>query len=96
MLHLGGKIFFADSRRRPSASSTPNQREGQTSQIVTRTLNDGRAFEIVKNRYDATDLVARCARAGLDISVHQTATYFLYGFGTRLAREKHSENLPGR
>lgn len=61
--------------------------------IETRTLNDGRSFEIVKNFYEAADLVAPCVRAGFDITMRQTATSFLYGFGTRLPSERNSENL---
>src|SRR2546421_5678479 len=57
MLSPGGKLFFVDSRRPPSASHAANPQGRPTSQVVTRTLNDGRTFEIVKNLYDATDLV---------------------------------------
>jgi hypothetical protein len=50
---------------------------------MTRRLNDGRAFEIVKNFHDPRLLAARCAAAGLDVDVRETATFFLYGAGRR-------------
>jgi 2-polyprenyl-3-methyl-5-hydroxy-6-metoxy-1,4-benzoquinol methylase len=83
MLHPAGKIFFVDSRRPPNAPGAPHQATVLESQVVVRTLRDGRTFEVVKNLYDATDLTARCIGAGFDLIVCQTATHFLYGSGTR-------------
>ncbi len=85
MLRPGGKVFFADGRRTPGGSFAHDQPPVQDSQLTTRRLNDGRTFEIVKNYYDPVDLAARCMGAGLDITVRETATYFLYGYGTRSA-----------
>ena len=50
---------------------------------MTRKLNDGRSFQIVKIFWDLRELEARCAAAGLDVVVRTTDTYFIYGFGTR-------------
>lgn len=83
MLRPGGKIFFIDGRRVQGGSFAHDQPPAQNSQLTTRTLNDGRTFEIVKNYYDPIDLAARCTQAGFDITVRETAIYFLYGYGTR-------------
>lgn len=83
MLRPGGKIFFVDNRREPTSMAIDHQLPEQGSQLMIRTLNDGQSFEIVKNFYDPADLVARSGRAGLDITVRETATYFLCGCGTR-------------
>jgi demethylmenaquinone methyltransferase/2-methoxy-6-polyprenyl-1,4-benzoquinol methylase len=83
MVRPGGKVFFVDGRRELSSTAVNHQLPAQDSQVMVRKLNDGRAFEIVKNFYDPGDLSARCTRAGLDIDVRETATYFLYGTGTR-------------
>ncbi len=83
MLHPGGKIFFVDSRREPTSTAIDHQLPVEQSQTMTRKLNDGRAFEIVKNFYDPPNLAERCIRAGFEIEVRETATYFLYGYGTR-------------
>ncbi len=53
------------------------------SQLMTRKLNDGRAFEIVKNFYDPAALAGRFARHGLDVTVRETATFFLYGYSEK-------------
>ncbi len=83
MLRPGGKVFFIDGRRMLGDSFAHDQIPVQNSQLTTRTLNDGRTFEIVKNYYDPTDLTMRCTQANLNIAVCETTTYFLYGYGTR-------------
>jgi 2-polyprenyl-3-methyl-5-hydroxy-6-metoxy-1,4-benzoquinol methylase len=92
-LHPGGKIFFVDDTGGPTMAPDTPSRQGQ---IETRTLNDGRSFQIVKNYYEAPDLVAACVRAGFDIVIRQTATCLQYGFGTRPRSEGNSENLSHR
>jgi 2-polyprenyl-3-methyl-5-hydroxy-6-metoxy-1,4-benzoquinol methylase len=83
MLLPGGQIFFVDGRREFTSTATNHELPVQDSQTMTRRLNDGRTFEIVKNFYDPADLATRCTRVGLDITVCQTTTYFLYGYGVR-------------
>ncbi len=80
-----GKVFFLDGRREPTSTAVNHQLPEAGTQVMTRRLNDGRAFEVVKNFYDPEALVAQCKHAGLDVSVHETPTYFLYGAGTRFA-----------
>lgn len=83
MLRPGGKIFFVDGRREPDSTAVNHQLPEQDSQVMIRKLNDGRAFEIVKNFSDPAKLTAQCQRAGFEINVRETATYFLYASGTR-------------
>jgi demethylmenaquinone methyltransferase/2-methoxy-6-polyprenyl-1,4-benzoquinol methylase len=83
MLHPGGKVFFVDTLREPTSTAANHQLPVQDSQTMNRILNDGRSFEIVKNFYDPVDLAARCTSAGFDITIHESTTYFLYGYGTR-------------
>lgn len=86
-LKPGGTLFFVDSHShsRPESTATaadqPPAAGGE--QVMTRRLNDGRAFRIVKNLYDPNLLADRCAAAGLDVVVRETATSFLHGSGTR-------------
>ncbi len=79
----GGTVFFVDGRREPSTTARDQMLPAVGSQVMTRTLNDGRAYRIVKNFYDPAVLTARCAAAGLVVDVHETATSFLYGAGRR-------------
>lgn len=84
-LKPGGALFFVDNHGRPEPTATaPDQRLPEAgAQLMTRRLNDGREYRIVKNFYDLALLAERCAAAGLDVAVRETPTYFLYGTGTR-------------
>jgi len=74
-LRPGGKMFFVDDTGGPTIAPDVLLRQGR--QIEIRTLKDGRSFEIVKNYYETADLVAACVRAGLDMTIRQTATWLL-------------------
>jgi 2-polyprenyl-3-methyl-5-hydroxy-6-metoxy-1,4-benzoquinol methylase len=82
-LRPDGAIFFVDGRREPTSTAAGDRLPEGDSQMMTRRLNDGRTFQIVKNFYDSATLTAHCAAAGLDVAVRETATYFQYGSGTR-------------
>ena len=84
-LKPGGKLFFIDShpRIKPVRHSATQVPPEVGSQVLTRTLNDGRAYRIVKNFLEPQALEARCAAAGLDVQVHETPHAFIYGTGIR-------------
>jgi demethylmenaquinone methyltransferase/2-methoxy-6-polyprenyl-1,4-benzoquinol methylase len=78
-----GKLFFVDSRREDTGTAADHTLPEQGSQTMVRRLNDGREYSIVKNFHNPEELAARLARAGLDVRVRETPTYFLYGAGAR-------------
>jgi demethylmenaquinone methyltransferase/2-methoxy-6-polyprenyl-1,4-benzoquinol methylase len=81
-LRPGGTLFFVDSRREPDDPAADREMgERFHPQLVTRRLGNGQTFHVVKNFHDPDALTVRCARAGLDVVVGETATYFLYGTG---------------
>jgi len=82
-LKPGGKVFFLDGRREPSGTVADQRLPEADAQTMTRRLNDGREYQIVKNFFVPDALQERCARAGLDVTVHETTTYFMYGLGQR-------------
>lgn len=82
-LRPGGSIFFVDGRREPTSTAVDHQLPAADSQVMTRHLNDGRAYQIVKNFYEPATLTTACAAVGLDVTVRETPTYFIYGQGTR-------------
>jgi 2-polyprenyl-3-methyl-5-hydroxy-6-metoxy-1,4-benzoquinol methylase len=83
MLHPGGHVFFVDGRREPSSTAADHILPNVGEESMVRRLDDGREFHIVKNFWDAAELAGRCRKAGLDVDVRETATYFQYGFGVR-------------
>lgn len=82
-LRPGGKVFFVDNRSRRVGDSSAPHVLGAGAQVETRRLNDGREYQIVKNFHEPAALAARFAAVGLDVQVRETATYFIYGTGTR-------------
>lgn len=79
----GGKLFFVDGRREPTRTAADHELPEAGSQVMTRRLNDGREFEVVKNFHEPRALQARLAAAGLEVEARETPTYFLYGTGAR-------------
>jgi SAM-dependent methyltransferase len=82
MLRPGGSVFFVDGRREPTSTAADHQLPGDGTEIMTRRLDDGREFRIVKRFRSALDLEHRCRRAGLAVRVSETPTYFQYGLGS--------------
>ncbi|MEZ4862323.1 MAG: methyltransferase domain-containing protein [Caldilineaceae bacterium] len=82
-LRPGGKLFFVDSLPEATGTAHDQPLPAASTQIMTRLLNDGRHYEIVKNFFDATTLINHCQAAGLTVTVQPTAAYFYYGMGTR-------------
>lgn len=84
-LRPGGKVFFVDGRHEPTSTAADHTLPEKTEQVMTRKLNDGRAFQIVKNFFSREMLRESFARVGLNIIVEETPTYFIYGTGTKEA-----------
>ncbi|MGI8586226.1 MAG: class I SAM-dependent methyltransferase [Chloroflexia bacterium] len=84
-LRPGGKVFFVDGLREPTSTAADHRLPAADTQVMTRRLNDGREFELVKNFFEPAELVAHCREAGLEVAVRQTETYFLCGLGRRCA-----------
>ncbi len=82
-LRPGGKVFFVDGRRESTSTASDHQLPEEGEQLMIRKLNDGRAFEIVKNFYDPPALSERFARHGLAVTVRETPTFFLYSYGQK-------------
>ena len=99
-LKPGGKLFFVDSRPELSSTSKDMvdslaqnlaQREAMAKfsesdyAVMTRRLNDGREFQVVKVFYLPTNLTEQFKAYDLSVIVKQTENFFLYGWGTKLA-----------
>ena len=82
-LRPGGRLFFVDSRREPTASSPDQPLAAAGEALAVRRLNDGRTFHAVKVFRSPAALEAAFARRGMAITVRETPTYFQYGFGAR-------------
>jgi 2-polyprenyl-3-methyl-5-hydroxy-6-metoxy-1,4-benzoquinol methylase len=77
-----GRVFLIDSQREPTGMAY-DQVAPESGQMLTRRLNDGRSFEIVKNFYDPGEVASTAIESGIELQVRQTDLYFLWGTGKR-------------
>jgi 2-polyprenyl-3-methyl-5-hydroxy-6-metoxy-1,4-benzoquinol methylase len=82
-LRPGGTIALLDGRRDARSTSPDQPPPGSETELMTRRLNDGRTFQIVK-RFDEPDVLATAFdRHGIDATVRTTAVHFLYATGRK-------------
>jgi ubiquinone/menaquinone biosynthesis C-methylase UbiE len=81
----GGKIFFADSRREPTSTAPDQPLPDPSAQIMTRKLNDGRKFQVIKLYRSVAEMTDLFARHGMSVEVRETPNYFQYGDGRNVS-----------
>ena len=82
----GGRAYVIDSAYDPTSTATNHARPDRALGVVTRKLNDGREFRIVKIFHEPKTLVRRLAALGLTAEITGTARYFLHGTVASAAR----------
>ncbi len=83
MLAPGAPVFFLDGLKEHTSTASDHVLPASDDEVMTRRLDDGREFTIIKNYWSAPVLEAKCERAGLRVTIHETADYFQYGVGIR-------------
>jgi len=78
-LALGGAAYLIDSAFDPTSTAKDHVLPGREAGIVTRKLNDGREFRIVKVFYEPAALAAKLGPLGWRSKLAQTPRYFIYG-----------------
>jgi demethylmenaquinone methyltransferase/2-methoxy-6-polyprenyl-1,4-benzoquinol methylase len=79
----GGAVYLIDSAFDPTSTAKDHVLPGREHGIVTRKLNDGREFRIVKVFYEPAALAAKLDTLGWNARVAQTPHYFIYGEAAR-------------
>jgi demethylmenaquinone methyltransferase/2-methoxy-6-polyprenyl-1,4-benzoquinol methylase len=79
----GGAVYLIDSAFDPTSTAKNHELPGRTAGIVTRKLNDGREFRIVKVFWEPQALAARLEALGWSASLAQTPSYFVHGQAQR-------------
>jgi demethylmenaquinone methyltransferase/2-methoxy-6-polyprenyl-1,4-benzoquinol methylase len=74
----GGRAFLVDSRYALTSSARDHHLEAEATSM-TRRLNDGREYRVVKVFYTPERLRADLAALGWQADIRATPTYFLYG-----------------
>jgi len=80
----GGRVFFVDSLYDAASTAADHELEGAAAVTLTRRLNDGQEFRIVKVFYRPEELAQKLAGLGWQFDVQSTPNYFLYGSGERI------------
>ena len=78
----GGRAFFVDSLYNATTTASNHRLEGREATTMTRILNDGQQYRIVKVFYEPATLNALLEGAGWQSDARATANYFLYGSAT--------------
>jgi len=75
----GGLAFIVDSLHNPTSYAVNHPAPDRHAGIVTRRLDDGREFRIVKVFWEPAKLEARLAACGFAAAIASTPRYFIYG-----------------
>jgi demethylmenaquinone methyltransferase/2-methoxy-6-polyprenyl-1,4-benzoquinol methylase len=79
----GGSVYLIDSAFDPTSTAKDHVLPGPDTGVVTRKLNDGREFRIVKIFYEPEALAAKVKPLGWRARLAQTPRYFVHGELTR-------------
>ena len=78
-LQPGGVAYLIDSAHDPTSTAVDHPPPDRQAGIVTRRLDDGREFRIVKVFWTPDALAARLQALGFATRIEQTSRYFIYG-----------------
>jgi 2-polyprenyl-3-methyl-5-hydroxy-6-metoxy-1,4-benzoquinol methylase len=81
-----GAAYLIDSAFDRTSTAKDHILPGQNEGVVTRRLNDGREFRIVKLFYEPESLTARLKPIGWNAALDRTPNYFIHGSAVRDAQ----------
>jgi demethylmenaquinone methyltransferase/2-methoxy-6-polyprenyl-1,4-benzoquinol methylase len=74
-----GFVLLVDSAHDPTSTAVDHPTPDRLAGIVTRRLDDGREFRIVKVFWEPASLAVRLRECGFDADIGATKRYFIYG-----------------
>jgi SAM-dependent methyltransferase len=83
-LRPGGRVLFIDSARTERSTAADHRLPEADESTMTRRLDDGREFQIVKRFYDPRALQAELASQGWAFEIATTGEFFIYGTGVKV------------
>ncbi len=78
-LKPGGRVFFIDSARTERSTAADHRLPEEGEATMTRRLEDGREFQIIKRFYDPAKLTADLGRLGWECRISTTGEFFICG-----------------
>jgi SAM-dependent methyltransferase len=82
-LRPGGRVLFIDSARTEASTAADHRLPEPDEQTMTRRLDDGREFQIIKRFYDPGELERQLTELGWDARIGATGEFFIFGTATR-------------
>jgi demethylmenaquinone methyltransferase/2-methoxy-6-polyprenyl-1,4-benzoquinol methylase len=82
-LRPGGRVFLIDSARSERSGAADHIQPAEGHETMTRRLDDGTEFRIVKRFYDCGWLERRLAELGWRFEAHPTGEFFIHAAGNR-------------
>ena len=79
----GGTVYVIDSAHEPTSTARDHAVPSRDGGVVTRKLDDGRAFRIVKVFWEPDTLAERLAALGWQATLGRTPRYFVHGTARR-------------
>jgi 2-polyprenyl-3-methyl-5-hydroxy-6-metoxy-1,4-benzoquinol methylase len=79
----GGSAYLIDSAFDPTSTAKDHTLPHKEAGVVSRKLNDGREYRIVKLFYRPEELAAKLSAIGWRADIRQTEHYFIHGEATR-------------
>lgn len=83
-LRPGGRVLFIDSARTDRSTAADHHLPEADEATMTRRLDDGRAFRIVKRFYEPRALESSLASLDWTFEVGTTGEFFIYGTGVKV------------
>jgi len=87
----GGFAYVIDSAHDPTSTAANHPTPDRHAGIVTRRLDDGREFRIVKVFWEPAALAARLRGIGLEADIRGSARYFIFGSAREKSLRQSSE-----
>jgi demethylmenaquinone methyltransferase/2-methoxy-6-polyprenyl-1,4-benzoquinol methylase len=75
----GGRVLIIDSARTERSTAADHQLPSDDQDTMTRRLDDGREFQIIKRFYDPPSLTEALGELGWHAEVGATLEFFIYG-----------------
>jgi len=82
-VHVGGQLFMIDSRFEPTSTAKNHMIEDDESIYITRKINNGQEYQIVKVFYQPDKLRSHLHKTGFQADVKLTDNYFIYATGRK-------------
>jgi SAM-dependent methyltransferase len=77
----GGVVGLIDSRRAEESTARDHALPDVRSEVSDRTLDDGRAFRVVKNYFEPAEHTCAARAANITLVAHDTPRFFVVGTG---------------